>query len=63
MRYRATVEFNVSANNIEEGREKAQKLADVLNKKDSKHKAWVKMMQTKNTDINVGDMYNGKKVI
>ncbi len=45
MRHRMTVEFNVSANSVVEAKAKAQKLADLLNKKDSAHKAWVKRME------------------
>ena len=41
MRCRVTLEVNVEARNTEEARAKIQKLADVLNKKDPRNKAWI----------------------
>lgn len=49
MRYRVTVEFLVDAYSNNEAQGKGQKLADVLNKKDPKSKAWVPKM-VKNPD-------------
>ncbi len=44
MRFRVTLEVNVDARSVDEARAKIQKLADVLNKKDPKNKAWVPKM-------------------
>ncbi len=41
MRCKVTLEVSVEAHNTEEARSKIQKLADVLNKKDPRNKAWV----------------------
>lgn len=62
MRYRVTVEFNVSASSVDEAKAKAQKLADVLNERDENHRAWVKMMKS-NIGPMEGDMYKGKPVV
>ncbi len=47
MRFRVTLEVNVDAHNIKEARAKIQKLADVLNKKDPRNKAWIPKMVVK----------------
>ena len=48
MRYRVTLEINVDAPTDAAARAKIQKLADVLNKKDPKNKAWVPKMVKEN---------------
>ena len=58
-----TIEFNVSASTIDEAKAKAQKLADMLNKKDPRHEAWVKSMVRDVSDIRVGDYIDGKEVL
>lgn len=55
-----TVEFNVSANSVDEARAKAQKLADILNERDSGHRAWVKSMIKDVSDIDVGELNKDK---
>lgn len=63
MRYRVAMEFHVEATTQREAIEKAKKLAEVLNQKDKRNRAWVKMMKEHVDDINVGDIYKGKEVI
>ena len=60
MRYRVTVEFLVDAYSNNEAQGKGQKLADVLNKKDPKSKAWVPKM-VKNPDSERKDKSSGIK--
>ena len=49
MRYRVTLEVNVDAPTDAAARAKIQKLADVLNKKDHRNKAWVPKMVKENS--------------
>ena len=49
MRFRVTVEVQVDAPSIEAARAKMQKLADVLNEKDPRNKAWIPKMVKENS--------------
>ena len=47
-RFRVTIEVMVDARSIDDALKKMQKLADVLNAKDHRNKAWIpRMVKTK----------------
>ena len=49
MRYTVFIAIDINANNPLQARDKIQKLADVLNKKDPNNKAWIPKVKENHT--------------